>query len=155
MGALVRVIAALALWAAAAPALGHETRPGLLELRESEPGQYAFLWKKPSGGEVEIFIAPVMPPACRVMTPGEQRLTPGAVTVRGTLQCSDGIRGKTLAIDGLESTITDVIVRVHHADGWLESHVLKPLRPSVTLGEPTTAWQRAAGYLRLGVEHIL
>jgi hypothetical protein len=75
--------------------------------------------------------------------------------VRGTLRCRDGIDGKTLAIDGLESTVTDVIIRVHHADGRLESHMLKPVNPSVTLGARTTGWQRSGAYLRLGIEHIL
>jgi len=136
-------------------AFAHEARPGFLELRETGKGTYSFLWKKPSGGEIEIYIAPIMPKECRLATAGQQQLTPGALIVRGSLQCDGGIEGKTLAIDGLESTITDVIVRLHHADGRLESHVLKPMNPSVTLGARTTAWQRAGAYLRLGVEHIL
>jgi hydrogenase/urease accessory protein HupE len=146
---------AVALLASAGQVLAHETRPGFLELRESAPGTYSFLWKRPSGGEVEIYIAPVVPKACRLATAGQQQLTPGALVVRGTLQCEGGIQGKTLEIDGLASTITDVIVRVHHADGRVESHLLKPVEPSVTLGSPTTGWQRSQAYLRLGVEHIL
>ena len=125
------------------PAEAHELRPGFLELRETGPGIYGFLWKKPAGGEVEIYIAPIIP-GCRLATPGQQQLTPGALLVRGTLHCDGGLAGKTLAIDGLESTVTDVIVRVHHADGRLESHLLKPVNPSVTLGAQTTGWQRAA-----------
>jgi len=149
------LIALLLCLAGAGPAAAHEVRPGFLELRETGPETYSFLWKKPSGGEVEIYIAPVIPEECRLDTPGKQQLTPGAVIVRGTLRCRDGIEGKTLAIDGLASTITDVIVRVHHTDGRLESHLLKPVNPSVTLGAKTTGWQRAATYLRLGFEHIL
>ena len=60
-----------------------------------------------------------------------------------------------IAFDGLDSTVTDVIVRVRHADGRLESHLVKPTSPLVTLGERTTGWQRASHYVRLGVEHIL
>ena len=130
-------------------------RPGFLELRETGAGTYRFLWKKPSGGEIEIYIAPVIPKECRLLTSDRQQLTPGALVVRGTLRCEGGIQGKTLAIDGLDSTITDVIVRVHHSDGRLESHVLKPISPSVTLGARTPGWERASGYLRLGIEHIL
>lgn len=148
------MLAAFALLAATGAA-AHETRPGFLDLREGEPGIYNLLWKKPSGGEVEIYIAPIIPTECRLITSGQQQLSPGALMVRGTLRCEAGIKGKTLAIDGLESTITDVIVRVQHADGWLESHLLKPVNPSVTLGAKTTGWQRSAVYLRLGVEHIL
>jgi hydrogenase/urease accessory protein HupE len=148
-----RVLAIVSLLALAGPAAAHEARPGFLELRETGPGTYSFLWKKPSGGEVEILIAPVMPEACRVS--GQQRPTPGALIVRGTLSCPGGIQGKTIAIDGLQSTFTDVIVRLHHADGRLESHLLKPVNTTVTLGAVTTAWQRSGAYLRLGIDHIL
>ena len=147
--------ALLAALAGGRPAEAHEVRPGFLELREIGPETYHLLWKKPAGGEVEISIAPLIPEECQFAASGQQTLTPGALVVRGTLTCSGGIEGKTLAIDGLESTVTDVIVRVHHADGRLESHVLKPVSPSVTLGVQTSGWQRAFEYVRLGVEHIL
>jgi hydrogenase/urease accessory protein HupE len=133
----------------------HETRPGFLELRQTAADTFTFLWKKPVGGEVEIYIAPLVPDGCKLVTSGNQALTPGALVVRGTLGCAGGISGRALAIDGLESTITDVIVRVHHADGRLENHLLKPMNPAATLGVDTTWWQRAGTYLRLGVEHIL
>ena len=149
------MLAAGLLLAAVGAADAHELRPGFLELRETEPGAYTFLWKRPAGGEVEIVIAPVVPEGCRLAMPGQQRLTPGALVVRGTLRCDGGIQGKALTIDGLESTTTDVLVRVHHADGRLESHLLKPGSPWVTLGGRTTAWQRVGAYLRLGIEHIL
>jgi hypothetical protein len=78
------------------------------------------------------------------------------LVVRGTLGCpGDGLAGKTIAIAGLETTITDVLLRVHHADGRLESHLLRPASPSVTLGGVTSAGERALGYLQLGVQHIL
>jgi hydrogenase/urease accessory protein HupE len=151
----VAAMALALLLTAAAAASAHEVRPGFLELRETDPGSYGFLWKKPTGGEIEIFIAPVVPAGCRFTPAAQQQLTPGALVVRGTLRCDGGIEGKTLAIDGLEATVTDVIVRVLHRDGRLESYLLKPMQPTVTLGASTTAWQRARGYVRLGTEHIL
>jgi hydrogenase/urease accessory protein HupE len=140
---------------AASAAVAHEVRPGFLELVETGTGTYSFLWKKPTGGEVEIQIAPVVPKECRLVIPGRQQLSPGAVVVRGTLECPDGIAGKTFAIAGLESTITDVLVRVQHADGRLESHLLRPTGPSVSLGGATTVAQRSLDYVRLGIQHIL
>jgi hydrogenase/urease accessory protein HupE len=153
-GWLLASIAGLLFWAAGA-AMAHELRPGVLELREGQPGTYSLLWKRPAGGEVEIRIAPVLPPECRAASPGATLLTPGALVVRGTFACEGGLRGRTILIDGLQSTLTDVLVRVYHADGWLETHLLKPMNPSVTLGERTSALQRSGAYLRLGVEHIL
>jgi len=140
----------------AGTAVAHELRPGYLELRETAPSTYALLWKRPAGGEVEIHITPAVPEGCRFGTSAErQQLTPGAVLVRGTLTCDVGLSGKSLRVDGLETTVTDVLVRIQHADGRLESHLLKPTNPSVTLGARTTLWQRSSSYLRMGVEHIL
>lgn len=141
--------------ACATAASAHEARPGFLELRETGAGTYSLLWKRPAGGEVELQIAPVLPEGCRLATSDRQQITPAAVIVRGTLTCDGGLAGKTLAIAGLPSTITDVLVRLHHADGRLESHLLRPATPSVTLGAVTTLAARALGYGQLGVQHIL
>ena len=137
------------------PLDAHESRPGLLELRQTGPETYALLWKRPSGGEVEVRIAPVFPDGCSLSTPDRQQIAPGALIVRGTLRCVDGIEGKTIAIGGIEAYTTDVLLRLHHDDGRLESHMLRAVNPSVTLGAETTGAQRALAYLRLGVEHIL
>ena len=141
--------------AAASPTSAHEVRPGYLELRESDASTYALLWKRPTGGEVEIRIAPVIPEGCRLVTPDRQQLTPGAVVVRGALTCEGGLAGKTLRIAGLETTVTDVLVRIQRADGRIESHLLRPATPSVTLGQATSGAQRALSYLQLGVQHIV
>ncbi len=147
------VAAALAL--AATPARAHELRPGFLEMEEKAPGVYAFLWKAPAGGGAEVRIVPVLPAGCTLATPGSRPLTPGAILVRGTLRCEGGLAGRTIAIAGLESTAADVLVRVERADGVAESRLLGPANPSVTLGGATTGGQRAASYLKLGIEHIL
>jgi hydrogenase/urease accessory protein HupE len=149
------LIAGVGLALAASVATAHEARPGFLELRETGPETYSLLWKKPAGGEVETQIAPVVPDGCRLATSDRQQLTPGATIVRGTLTCPGGLAGRTIAIAGLPSTITDVLVRLHHADGRLESHLLRPATPSVTLGGVTTATERALSYVQLGVQHIL
>ncbi len=148
------VLFALGL-AFASSSSAHEIRPGYLELRESRDGSYELLWKKPAGGAVEIQIAPVVPEGCPLETRDRQQITGGATVVRGTLRCEGGIGGKTLRIAGLEATATDVLVRIHHADGRVESHLLRPSSPQATLGALTTLGGRALAYLRLGVEHIL
>jgi hydrogenase/urease accessory protein HupE len=150
-----RLLLVLPVLTIASAAWSHEIRPGYLELRESGDGSYELLWKKPAGGEIEIRIAPVVPEGCELLTPDRQQITPGAVLVRGTLRCEGGIAGKTLRIAGLETTVTDVLLRIHHADGRVESHLLRPSSPAATLGAVTTAGGRALAYLRLGVEHIL
>ncbi len=150
---LLLLIVTLAMLGEAA--FAHEARPGYLELSEIAPDTYSFLWKRPSGGEVELQMSPVIPNGCSLSTPDRQQLTVGAVVVRGTLTCAGGLAGKTIVIEGLEGTITDVLVRFHHADGRLESHLLRPVSPSVTFGGVTTLTDRALSYIRLGIQHIL
>ena len=151
----IAALTGLLAWLASGVAAAHEVRPGFLELREQSDGSYSMLWKQPSGGEVEIRIAPLFPEGCRLATRDRQQVTPGALISRGTLVCEGGLAGKTIAIAGLETTITDVLVRVHHADGRLESHMLRPAGTSVTLGAVTGKGQMGWSYFRLGIEHIL
>jgi hydrogenase/urease accessory protein HupE len=149
------ILACAIVLAAARTAGAHEVRPGFLELRETDPGTYQLIWKKPAGGEVEVQIAPILPPGCNITTADRQVTAPGAFILRGTLRCEGGVEGKSLVIGGLEATIIEVLVRIHHRDGRLESHVLRPGSPSVILGGITTRWQRATAYVILGLEHIL
>ncbi len=136
-------------------AVAHEARPGYLELAETGPDTYSFLWKRPSGGEVELQLSPIIPKDCTLAALNRQPLAIGAVVVRGTLTCTGGLAGKTIVIDGLDGTITDVLVRLHHTDGRLESYLLRPVSPSVTFGGATTFTSRALSYVQLGIQHIL
>ena len=148
------LVGLLALGGASA-AFAHELRPGFLELREAEPGRYQLTWKRPTGGELEIQIAPVVPEGCYFDTADRQQLTPGAAIVRGTLVCEGGLAGKTLRVSGLEATVTDVLVRIENADGRSETHLLRPASPSLTLGGMQGVLERSLSYAQLGVQHIL
>jgi hydrogenase/urease accessory protein HupE len=65
------------------------------------------------------------------------------------------LSGKTVTIDGLSSTYTDVLVRMIHADGTLQTSILSPDSPMLTIAPSPTAWDTARTYFVLGVEHIL
>jgi len=151
----ILALAAVLVLAGLCTAQAHEARPGYLELRESSPGRYDVLWKQPVRGEYRLRLDPVFPDSCAIESAGGQQLTPGALVVRGRLTCQGGLAGKTLTVAGLEATLTDVLVRVYHRDGASEIHLLRPTAPAIALGKASSRGQRAAAYLRLGVEHIL
>ena len=133
----------------------HEVRPGYLELREGSPGRYEVLWKRPARGEILIQLDPVFPEACTLTGPGRQETAQGAMLTRATLACTDGLQGQIIRIAGLESTMTDVLIRVYHSDGAMETHMLRPVSPAALIGAAGSSGQRAIAYLRLGIEHIL
>jgi hydrogenase/urease accessory protein HupE len=145
----------LVLFGCVRSAAAHEARPGYLELRQTDAESYQVLWKQPAQGEMFLHLEPVFPEGCSFRAGAGSQLTPGALLTRGTMTCRGGLAGKTIRVDGLEATMTDVLVRVHHADGRTETHLLRPVDPSVTFGAATSAGWRAAAYLRIGIEHIL
>lgn len=148
------VVAACLTLLGADPARAHELRPGYLELTEQADDSWRFHWKGPAGGEVEIRIAPAIPEGCRLEGADAPRIAPGAVVVRGTLTCDGGLAGRTLRVQGLESTTTDVLVRLERVDGSVETHLLRPAAPSLTVGGSAPRGGRALSYLSLGAQHV-
>jgi len=143
----------------AAPAVAaHELQPGFLELKEVAPGRYDVLWKLPSLGEasdVRMPLAPIFPETCRQLGEARTERSGTAWVFTARLDCKGGLAGRTLAIEGLEAFTTDVLVRVQKADGRVETHLLKPVQPSVTLRSADDLRRGAWAYLYLGIEHIL
>ena len=134
---------------AAGAARAHEARPGYLELRQTDDETYRLVWKQPARGELVLRLAPVLPDSCVEIGEGRRERVPGAMTTRSTVRCEGGLKDQTIRIAGLEGTLTDVLVRVHHQDGSEETHLARPVSPEVTISG-SSRWQRAASYLRLG-----
>jgi len=140
---------------AARSAAAHETRPGYLEISEKAPNRYEVLWKQPAVGQMRLKLDPVFPENCRVNAPGIVERVPGAFVTRGILTCPGGLKGREISVAGLDATITDVLLRVHYANGAEETHLLRPDAPSARIAGTSGRGERAWAYLRLGVQHIL
>jgi hypothetical protein len=133
----------------------HESRPGYLQINEISRGQYEVLWKQPANGEYALRMSPIFPAECTLSRADDRRLLPGALLSRYSLACPAGLDGRTIAIAGLELTLTDVLVRLEKRDGTEETRLARAVAPSVTFGGGEGTAARAATYLRLGIEHIL
>lgn len=130
----------------------HELQPGFLELRETDAGRYRVLWKQPLSAGQPMRLTPVFPARCRADgEPDAERLAQSWV-YRARIACDGGLAGQPLAVEGLEAFSTDVLLRVEHADGRSETHLLKPDAPVIRLRD-TDAGQGGT-YFRLGIEHI-
>jgi hypothetical protein len=140
-----------------APVAAHELQPGYLELKEKAPDRYDVLWKLPSLGssDASMPITPVFPDACHQLGKAHSNRAGTAWIFTARLECKGGLAGQTIAIEGLEAFTTDVLVRVQHADGSVETHVLKPVQASVTLRSSGDTRRGVGVYLYLGIEHIL
>ena len=144
----------VAALAAAAPAAAHELRPAYLELREVGAGRFDVLWKVPARGEMALSLAVRLPAHCRSDAPPARTDVGGAITERWRADCTGGLVGETIAIAGLEATLTDALVRIERADGTTQTARLTPAAPRFVVEAAASQLDVAATYLWLGVEHI-
>ena len=136
-----------------APTAAHEVRPAYLELREIETERYDVVWKQPMVGNRRLRLELQLPESCSPETVVRPEVAGGALLQRWRIDCRpDGLSDHPIEIHGLNSTMTDVFLRIHFHDGTVLSHLLRPEEPRwVARGKGGPAWS----YLRLGVEHLL
>jgi hypothetical protein len=149
------VAAALVLSALGAPAPAHEVRPGYLELRESGAERFELMWKVPARGDRRYGLRPVLPDECSAGAEPRALWTDEAYVERSTIVCRGGLDGRTITIDGLRATMTDVLVRVARANGTIQVVRLTPASPAFVVDAAAGPVHVALTYLGLGVEHIL
>ncbi len=138
------------------PSFAHESRPAYLEITETEVGIYDILWKRPMRGDRVLGLHPQFPSHCRQITPAATYNSPGANLERRSLDCGgSGLIGKTIRIDGLSTTLTDVLARVSFLDGHTQTALISPSNPSFVIQGSQSTIQVSRQYLVLGMEHIL
>lgn len=147
-----RFLAALpALAFCCAHVAAHEVRPAYLGIEAAADGHYEVLFKRPLTSAAPLPLVLRFPPRCETVSAAADA-TPEAFVQRFKLACAGGLRGETVAVDGLAAAITDVMLHVTLADGTQMAAMLRPAKPAVVIGESAAP---ALAYLALGVEHLL
>jgi hydrogenase/urease accessory protein HupE len=137
-------------------AAAHELRPAYLELRETAPDTFDALWKVPAAGEgLRLALYVRLPASCVNLTEPRAVFAANAHTERWRVQCTGGLSGSTIGIEGLAATLTDVLARVERRNGTTQVERLTPAKPSFLIAAAPSPWQVVRTYLVLGVEHIL
>jgi hypothetical protein len=157
MKALAPILALLICLAVGAPAMAHEIRPALLSITQRDSHHYDILWKQPVNGEVAVHLEPRLSGGALDSQPSLVTVTPAFALKlwKSIPDDAQPLDGQTLTIQGLERTITDVLVNVTLSDGRSIQQFLKPQRTSVRLDLSARAAPPVGAYLSLGVEHIL
>ena len=137
-------------------ALAHKLQPAYLEINEQNPGTFNILWKRPLAGNKPMNIYPQLPETCSNITEPSINPSQGFALERWLVDCGEsGMINETIVIDGLESTVTDTLLRIELADGTMHTTVLRPDSPTFVVPEKPSKTKVAGSYLGLGVEHIL
>lgn len=140
---------------AAGIAHAHELRPAYLEIRQSGPDTFDVLWKVPAKGELRLGLYVRFPEDSTELQSRTVYPTGDAYIERWRVHIPGGLPGKTVAIDGLATTLTDVLARLKWSDGRTQVIRLDAAQSSFVV-EAAPGWQQmAATYTWLGVEHIL
>ena len=103
------VVTALS-WAATG-AHAHEVRPGYLQVQESGEDKFDVTWKVPANGEYRLSLYARLPKEC-TGAPDQGSFAGGAFIERWQAKCPGGLVGRTISIEGLSATRTDVLARV-------------------------------------------
>jgi hypothetical protein len=151
------LLLALLLLGVGAPwAVAHEMRPGYLELTQTGPESYDVLWKVPAAGDgLRLGLYVRFPEPTEETREHRGLFVGGAYVDRWSVRHPGGLAGQTLHIDGLGSTLTDVLVRVERLDGSTLVSRVEPSHPSLVVAAAPSLASVARTYLGLGVEHIL
>lgn len=145
---------ALAPVAFAPVAFAHEVRPALVQVVGTSSGGLEVTWKQPVAGESAVRLAPRLSGGVLDRPPDSETLAQAYRIRVWNLPAGSKLSGRTLSVDGLDLTVTDVLVQVKTPEGEL-STVLKPSRPALKLDFSHPQGAAAPAYLRMGIEHIL
>jgi hypothetical protein len=144
------------VWILSPLAQAHEMRPAYLAIRQSTPDTFEVLWKVPARGVDERLSLHVrFAPDSKIMAGPVGGFVSGAHVQRWHIQRPGRLDGTRITIDGLSTTLTDVLVRFERANGQTQMARLTPAAPSFRV-ESTPSWVDVIGtYLAMGVEHLL
>ncbi len=138
----------------AQPASAHELRPGFLEISEVAPARYDVRFKVPARGTMRLKMQPRFPDGCQREDVAREHAGTAFID-RFTLVCQNPLTARTIVIDGLARTFTDVVARVSHTDGAVQTARLTPDQPFFTVAGAPIWLETARTYFLLGVQHIL
>lgn len=133
----------------------HEVRPGYLGIQQTVSDAYHLLFRVPARGELRLGLYVSLPETCIAV--GEPRIWQENATFveRWTVECPGGLVGREVSVDGLASTITDVLARYERMDGTVQVARLTPSAPGFTVSDSESWGEIARTYSMLGIEHIL
>jgi hydrogenase/urease accessory protein HupE len=148
------VLLGLLLLACAIQSAAHEVRPAYLDIRATGSNSYEVFWKVPTQAGGALPLAVIWPPLCQVVGLPHARLLEGSFVERSTLECAGSLEGQVVELNGIESTLTDTLVRYTNEAGRAHTDRLTPSSTAITIKSEPNVYQVLVTYLKLGVEHI-
>ncbi len=135
--------------------MADEIKLSYLEIKEIKSQHYSVLLKLPSKDDQKLPIDMLMPKECSLTLPKTSHLVNSTYLDRWQMKCNEGLADKTLFIEGLKSTGTDLLLRLELLSGVSHSKLLSPSKSSYRVPKDASSWQIVQTYSWLGITHIL
>ncbi|MEO5735719.1 MAG: HupE/UreJ family protein [Rubrivivax sp.] len=123
----------------------HEMTLAEMQVRETAPGQFLWLWTATNELAPGKDLQPMWPEGCSAD--------------QNTLRCGPGGLHGSLAMTGIGKAYSAALVKIAWLDGQTRVYTLTPSQPSVQLygaaDDPRGMAAIGSAYLVLGIEHIL
>lgn len=133
----------------------HEIRPGFIQIEQINETTYQVFWKIPRLDQAIPKIYINFPNGFRVTESRSPNPIPGFVLYSYQMTSTSSLNGKRIGVDGLDSTLIDVLVNINFLNGEKISFMLQPDHPTHIIPEKETVLGTIKTYLILGIEHIL
>lgn len=153
---LVWLLASFLILVCSIQAGAHESQPGTLEIKQLASDRYDVTWKapiyygKPHPARLQL------PENWKNIVQPTERMMADAIVFRWVVDVGPKtIEGTVIRFPGLESTITDVYVRLSRLDSTMMTAVVRPTKPYVELRGERSWIATSVEYIGLGFYHIL
>lgn len=133
----------------------HEIRPAYLELKEETDHSLLITWKQPIMGDFGVPLYPLISAGWMIDSLADISYTESYLIKRWRVPPNhSSLNDQTITIDGLEMTITDVLVQIILSNDISYTYLIKPVKPYIKLNlskpQPPPIWQ----FMQLGIFHI-
>ncbi len=143
-------------FAGCVPSFAHESQPGTLEIKQLKADRYDVVWKAPNYYGKPHPARLQMPDSWKnIVQPTERRMADSIIFHWIVKVDKEGLEGNIIRLPGLESTITDVYVRLTRLDTTMMTAVVRPTMPFVELHGERSWLTTVVEYVSLGFHHIL
>ena len=148
LNSIVGILLPCLLWA-------HEIRPGYLEIKENADHSLQITWKQPTTGDYSIPLHPAISTGWMIDSVAAISYAESYLIKRWQIPAiHEPLDKQIIKIDGLEKTMTDVLVQVTLLNDVSFTYLIKPIQPFVKLNlskpQSPPVWQ----YIQLGIYHI-
>jgi len=149
----VRIV--LFLLALLTAAQAHEVRPAYLQIDEQAQGRYTISWKQPVVSDMALHLVPHLSNGWLDRRPDDTFVTPLYRIQTWRVASRAKLDGQTLFVEGLERSITDVLVRADVRGQRPYQAILHHDAPRLVFAFTGAEGLALPAYLLLGIEHIL